>query len=169
MNNKCIYLVEGACERQLIDALKAEPSKLIPGNVIIHNVVQKSIPKAYIASFGRNAYVTMVFDTDIAQTTILKENISLLKKHCAGVKLVYLAQVLNLEDELARATDVKNAANLTKSPNVRTFKSDFIRMKVKDCRNALERHHLDMKVLWTKKPPAPFDFFEQNGSFIKTL
>ena len=88
MNNKCFYLVEGACERQLINALKAEPSRLIPGSVIVHNVVQETIPKAYVVSFGRNSFVTMVFDTDTARTDILKENITLLKKHCAGVRLV---------------------------------------------------------------------------------
>jgi len=36
MNNKCFYLMEGACERQLICALKTEPSKLIPGTIIVH-------------------------------------------------------------------------------------------------------------------------------------
>lgn len=109
------------------------------------------------------------FDTDIPQTDILKENISLLKKHCTGVRMIYLAQVQNFEDEIVRATDVKSAADLTRSPNVRTFKSDFVRMKPKECRSALERHHLDVKVLWTKKPPSPFAFFEQNGHCIKTL
>ncbi len=169
MNNKCFYLVEGACERQLINALKSEPSKLIPGAIIVHNVVQKKIPKAYVVSFGRNSFVSLVFDTDIPQTDILRENISLLKKHCTGVRIIYLAQVQNFEDEIVRATDVKSAADLTRSPNVRTFKSDFVRMKLKDCRSALERHHLDVKVLWTKKPPSPFAFFEQNGHCIKTL
>ena len=43
MNNKCFYLVEGACERQLINALKAEPSRLILWSIIVHNVVQKTI------------------------------------------------------------------------------------------------------------------------------
>ena len=74
--------------------------------MIVHNVVQKTIHKAYVASFGRNSFVTMAFDTDIPQTDILKENISLLKKHCTGVRLIYLAQVLNFEDEITRATDV---------------------------------------------------------------
>ena len=72
MNNKCFYLVEGACERQLINALKTEPARLIPGSIIVHNVVQKTIPKAYVASFGRNSFVTLVFDTDIPQNGISK-------------------------------------------------------------------------------------------------
>lgn len=169
MNNKCFYLVEGACERQLINALKTEPARLIPGSIIVHNVVQKTIPKAYVASFGRNSFVTLVFDTDIPQNGILKENISLLKKYCAGVRLIFLAQVLNFEDEITRATDVKSAADLTRSPNVRTFKSDFVRMKTNDCRNMLERHHLEVEKLWTKQPPAPFDIYEQNGRNIKTI
>ena len=125
------------------------------------------IPKAYVASFGRNSFVTLIFDTDIPQTDILRENISLLKKHCTGVRVIYLAQVQNFEDEIVRATDVKSAADLTRSPNVRTFKSDFVRMKAKECRSALERHHLDVKILWAKKPLPPFDFFEQNGHCIK--
>ncbi len=83
--------------------------------------------------------------------------------------MIFLAQVLNFEDEITRATDVKSAADLTRSPNVRTFKSDFVRMKTKDCRNMLERHHLEVEKLWTKQPPAPFDIYEQNGRNIKTI
>ena len=59
-------------------------------NIIVHNVVQKMIPKAYVASFGRNSFVTLVIDTDIPQTDILKENISLLKKHCTGVRIAWI-------------------------------------------------------------------------------
>ena len=39
MNYKrCVYFVEGPCEKQLIDALKAEPRLLTPGKVHVHNV-----------------------------------------------------------------------------------------------------------------------------------
>lgn len=40
MNYKrCMYFVEGDCEEQLINALKLEPRRLIPGKVKVHNVI----------------------------------------------------------------------------------------------------------------------------------
>ena len=45
---KCIYFVEGACEKQLIDALKAEPRQLTPGKVLVHNIIQEEIPRREI-------------------------------------------------------------------------------------------------------------------------
>ena len=33
MNSKCIYFVEGECEKQLINALKISPEILTPGKV----------------------------------------------------------------------------------------------------------------------------------------
>jgi len=42
---KCVYYVEGSCEEQLVNALKLEPRKLIPGKVKVHNIVQDEIPR----------------------------------------------------------------------------------------------------------------------------
>ena len=54
----------------------------------------------------------------------------------------FFPQVLNLEDELVRCTDVRTAMELTKSGSVKNFKTDFCKMKAKDCRSMLERHKL---------------------------
>ena len=54
----------------------------------------------------------------------------------------FFPQVLNLEDELVRCTDVRTAMELTKSGRVKNFKTDFCKMKAKDCRSMLERHKL---------------------------
>ncbi len=43
----------------------------------------------------------------------------------------------------------------------------FVEGKCEECRNALERHHIDVNVLWTKNPPSKFSFVEQNGKVIK--
>lgn len=59
------------------------------------------------------------------------------------------------------------AQELTKSKSVSGFKNDFCRLKVEECRNVLERHHIDVSVLWTKTPPEKFSFVEQNGESIK--
>ena len=81
----------------------------------------------------------------------------------------FFPQVLNLEDELVRCTDVRTAMELTKSGSVKNFKTDFCKMKAKDCRSMLERHKLDYTRLWMTKTPEAFSFVENNSSRIKTL
>ena len=81
----------------------------------------------------------------------------------------FFPQVLNLEDELVRCTDVRTAMELTKSGSVKNFKTDFCKMKAKDCRSMLERHKLDYAHLWMTKTPETFNFVENNSFQIKTL
>lgn len=94
-------------------------------------------------------------------------SIDYLKKYVLQVKIVNLAQVMNFEDEIARATDVKKAQDLTKSLSVSEFKKAFCKFKVEECRNALNRHHLDISQLWSKTPPDKFSFVKQDGDLIK--
>ena len=164
---KCLYFVEGKCEEQLINALKAEPRLITPGKVNVLNVVTDVIPRREVNMIKAGTTVVFVFDTDVEKTDLLLKNISYVNKYASQVKVVMLAQVLNFEDEIVRATDVKKAQEFTKSNSVSAFKSDFCRMKVEECRKALERHHIDVTVLWTKKPSGKFSFIEQNGEAIK--
>lgn len=167
MVSKCIYYVEGPCEQQLISALKEAPEKLIPGKVKVFNVVQNLIPKSQILSIQAGTTVALVFDTDVPQSAALKKNLELLARYCGRLKIVFLPQVLNLEEELVRCTDVKTILELTKSGSVKNFKTDFCKMRTKDCRSMLDRHRLDCGRLWMTKVPATFDFVDNNGSQIK--
>lgn len=164
---KCIYYVEGPCEQQLISALKEAPEKLIPGKIKVFNVVQNLIPKSQMLSIQAGTTVVLVFDTDVSQTLNLKKNLELLERYCGKLKIVFLPQVLNLEEELVRCTNVKIVTELTKSGSVKNFKTDFCKMKVKDCRSMLERHQLSIARLWMTKAPDAFDFTENNGDSIK--
>lgn len=164
---KCLYFVEGKCEAQLINALKIEPRQLTPGKVTVFNVINNEIPRREVNMIKAGTTVVFVFDTDVQKTDILIKNINYIKKYVSQIKVVLLAQVLNFEDEISRATDVTKAQELTKSKSVSGFKNDFCRLKVEECRNALERHHIDVSVLWTKTPPEKFSFVEQNGESIK--
>lgn len=166
---KCIYYVEGPCEQQLISALKEAPEKLIPGKIKVFNVVQNLIPKSQMLSIQAGTTVVLVFDTDVSQTLNLKKNLELLERYCGKLKIVFLPQVLNLEEELVRCTNVKIVTELTKSGSVKNFKTDFCKMKVKDCRSMLERHQLSIAWLWMTKTPDAFDFTENNGDSIKLL
>lgn len=166
---KCIYYVEGPCEQQLISALKEAPEKLIPGKIKVFNVVQNLIPKSQMLSIQAGTTVVLVFDTDVSQTLNLKKNLELLERYCGKLKIVFLPQVLNLEEELVRCTNVKIVTELTKSGSVKNFKTDFCKMKVKDCRSMLGRHQLSIARLWMTKTPDAFDFTENNGDSIKLL
>lgn len=167
MNSKCIYYVEGPCEQQLIAALKESPAKLVPGKVKIFNVVQNLIPKSQMLSIQAGTIVILVFDTDVPVTANLQKNLELLRRYCRKLRIVFLPQVLNLEDELTRCTDVKSVTELTKSNSIRNFKTDFCKLKVKDCRAMLERHGLDVTKLWTTTVPSAFSFIEGNSNQAK--
>ena len=168
MNYKrCVYFVEGPCEEKLINALKAEPRLLTPGKVNVYNVIQDELPRRVVSMIQAGTMVVLVFDTDVIKTDILQKNIDHLKKYASQVKVINLAQVINFEDEIARATDVKKAQDLTKSRSVSEFKTAFCKFKDEECRNALNRHHLDVSQLWIKSPPEEFSFVKQGGDSIK--
>ena len=162
MNKKCIYFVEGSCEKQLIDALKQQPAKLIPGKVKILNPVQRRLSKSVLLTIDPGSIVVFVYDTDKPEVEILHENIALLANLCVNIKVVHLMQVLTIEDELVRSTDVKSAPELTKSRGTSAFKSDFCRLTPQSCRTLLDRHHLNADKLWNTPSPAPYNRISRN-------
>ena len=166
-NNRCIYYVEGSCEEKLVKALKLEPAKLNPGKVKVFNVIQNIIPNSVLMTIHPNTYVVLAFDTDKTDTEILKKNVENIRKYCKSVKIVYLPQVLNFEDEIKRCCNLKDAKYLTKSKSHKDFKSDFCKMKNQDCRNALERNNLDINRLWSENVPSQYSFVERNAQAIK--
>lgn len=112
--------------------------------------------------------MALVFDTDVTiNLDVVKKNIENIKKYCRGVKIIYLLQVKNLEDELVRCTDVKTVMELTKSKSLSNFKTDFRKMKDEQCRNTLDRHKIDIDRIWTTKAPDEFKFAERNSGLVK--
>lgn len=167
--NNCTYFVEGKCEEKLLEALKLRPSKMKPGKVKVYNVLQNSLQKSILMTIRPKTTVALVFDTDIDETDILKENIRSLKKYCRNIKIVYLPQVRNFEDELERCCNLKSITDLTCSKSRKDFKKDFCRMKEQDCRNALERHNFNHRLMWSKKVPEQFSFLTVNYEQIKII
>ena len=165
MKNNCICFVEGQCETKLIEALKEEPQRLRPGKIKVWNLIKNEIPSSILLTIKEGTVVVLVFDTDVLQTDKLKKNIQNLKTHCKKINIVYLVQVLNLEDELVRCTDVSKVQDLTNSNSKREFKRDFCAMT--NCRQLLERHHLDVEKLWNSRYPAAFEFLLNNCSEVK--
>ena len=96
-----------------------------------------------------------------------KKNLELLKRYYGKPHIVFLPQVLNLEDGLVHCKDVKSAVELTQSKGIRTFKTDFCKLKPKECRAMRERHGLKTEQLWVAKAPEVFSFAESNSDKIK--
>jgi hypothetical protein len=169
MNSKCIYFVEGECEKQLINALKISPEILTPGKVKVYNVKQNLIPKSQLLAIQPRTKVALVFDTDVEDRKALDKNLEMLRKYCSNVTVINMMQVLDFEDEIVRSTDVSKAQELTKSRSVSNFKTDFCRMKVNDCRSLLERHQLDIVKMWTTEPPETFKDLEQDVAKVLVI
>ena len=168
-NNRCIYYVEGECERQLINALKMSPEVLMPGKVKVYNVIQNLIPKSQLLSIQPRTTVALVYDTDVKDRKNLDKNVELIKKYTWNVIVINMMQVLDFEDEIEKSTDVKTAKDLTKSKSVSNFKTDFCKMKAEECRNLLERHNFDINEIWASDPPAAFKDLEQGVSKVICL
>ncbi len=168
MNAKCIYFAEGDCEAQLLNALKRHPERILPGKVRVFNVIQNLIPGSQLLTLQPGMTVVFVFDTDTGRTERLRQNIARVQRYCR-VRLLTVAQVLNLEDELVRCTDAHEAEDLTHSRSRRNFKTDFCQMKPEDCAAMLDRHRLDMDRLWAKDPPAEYGFLSQDGHIVKKM
>lgn len=167
MNKNCLYYAEGENDLKLLNSLKINPARITPGKTKKLNVIQNLIPKSVLISIKPGTTVAFTFDTDVMNTDILKKNISNIKKYCQKVKIVYLMQVKNLEDELIRCTDINNIQELTRSRSLNNYKSDFNKMSDKDCRNLLERHKINVNKLWSSIPPSRFNFLPANSDEIK--
>ena len=161
----CTYFVEGECEQKLLNAIKTAPSLVQPGKLRVFNVIQDLLSKSHLYSI-KEGLIVFVFDSDVRETNRLKQNIDIVKKICPSktIKLVFLVQVMNLEDELVRATNIKKIAELTNSKSEKDFKSDFIALK--DCRGAIVRHDFDIRKMWNQTIPAPFNFVEQGRADV---
>ena len=165
MSKKVIYLVEGDCEKTLINALKESPSMLKPGKIYIHNPVSTILTKGLIMTFAPTSDIVLVFDTDVDETKILKENISRLIKYNASYKIITIPQVKNFEDEIFRATNVSTPTELTNSKSLSDFKRDFI--NVGNCRQLLSKHRFNINDLWIKTPTNLFSDIKQMSNMIK--
>lgn len=165
MKNNVIYFVEGKCEVTLLQALKENPQKILPGQIREFNLIQQVIPNSILMMIRPGTKVVFVFDTDVPVTQYLRSNINLVKKTCTKVEIIFLPQVRNLEDELERCTDVSRVSDLTQSASKKDFKRDFCTKK--NCRAILDRHNLDVSKLWMTTPPKEFSFVSSNGNKIK--
>ena len=158
------YFVEGKCEKKLIETLK-EHSLIVPGKVEIHNVTQEEITELKLRPLSEGTTIIFVFDTDIPDTKILKENIQIINNNNRFNVLWTVLQVKNLEDEIVRSTDIKLIRELLPSKSTKDFKSDFI--KEKNLYSKLQAKKFDYSKLWITEPDKNYSFVKNDGNKVK--
>ena len=158
------YFVEGDTEKKIIEEFKKEQSLIVSGTVNKFNVIEKIIPNAAITNLRSNTIAILVFDTDKKVVSILQENIIRLKR-CKNIKEIWcVMQVDNLEDELIRATDVKQIKDLIGCRSNKDFKRDFLREKRLMIK--LRNHHFQIDKMWVTDPSEEYKMFQNDGKRI---
>ena len=157
------YFVEGDDEKKLLNTLKLQLECIASGKVDILNVVQERISTAKVRTLKSDTIVVLVYDTDVANTTILKSNIkiSIMPSYIGK----FIPQVYNLEDELLRSCNIKSISALFGSSGTSNFKRDF-----KNCTNLdskLQQNNFDVTLLWNKIPANDFSVFGNDSKNIK--
>ena len=165
MKNRYLYLVEGDDELALIKALKESPAMIRQGRVTKFDPTKDKLTPNRMINISPNMVVVFIFDTDINNSNILKFNIDMLKKYVSGVKIILVPQVLNIEDELERSTNIRKAQELTNSKSLSNFKTDFA--SATNLRLLLMKHQFDINKLWILSPIGPFSDCKQESDKIK--
>lgn len=162
-NNFC-YLVEGQCERKIIDTLKSN-NLICAGKIIVLNVVQELVTDLFLRTIKPNTTIILVFDTDKPDVGILSKNLSTLNKSKQVKDVLCVLQVRNLEDELSRSTGVSDLKRITGSKSNKDFKTDLIREK--KLYEKLNKNRFNIKTMWSQNPPEEYIQFKNDGYKIK--
>ena len=159
------YYVEGENEEKVVNTLKSELRYIQPGKVSVFDVVKKHMTKNRLMRLKQGTVVVLVFDTDTDSAEILKENIALIKKQKAIKKLICITQVKNLEDELVRSCEIRNARELTGSRSITDYKRDL--NSEKNLGAKLVSRMFDIDKFWSKEPEGVFRSITNDAKMIK--
>lgn len=147
---KSIYLVEGENEKKIVQMLITDFRFIRPGKVYVMNILQKKITKARAATWGENVSVILIFDTDVNRTGIFDQNLAMLKKLSNVRETLFVPQVLNLEDELIRASAIKHIREITKSRTDEEWKGDLL--KRTNLKKRFAEINFNMDKFWNTAP-----------------
>lgn len=159
------FYVEGEGEKKIIETLKKDMSLIVSGKVEVLNVVQHEIKNARLMTLKKGTNVVLVYDTDVCNTDILDKNIKLLKSNNRIKRIICIPQVLNLEDELIRATTMRKVTDLLNSKTLTDYKRDLLKCSNLD--KKLYDKEFDISKFWNEKPPAKFSRYGNDSALIK--
>ena len=159
------YYVEGEDEKNLLNVLKREFQCIESGRVDKFNAIQERFTVLRIRPLRQNTVVVLVYDTDVAKTDILRQNIDFLKDQSAIKKVLCVPQVKNLEEELLRSCQIRKIEELTGSCTKKDYKREFIQCTNLGAR--LKQYGFDIANFWSSIPAEPFHVFGNDSAGIK--
>lgn len=164
-NNRFYYLVEGECEKKMVEVFKDQKDLIISGKVLPFNVIQEHITPAFLRTIPENTTVVLIFDTDTNNVSILEANIQVLSRNKHIKNVWCITQVNNLEDELLRSTNVSEVKLLTGSKSNKEYKHDLITEK--RLYEKLKNHDFDFSRFWSTSPTGLFASYNNQSIKIK--
>lgn len=159
------YYVEGEDEKCILEVLKRDFGCIASGKIDKFNMIQNRFTVARIRPLKQGTIVVLVYDTDVENTEILRQNIDFLRKQSGVGDVICIPQVKNLEDELLFACQIKSIEELTHSRTKTNYKRDLI-----NCTNLAERLkkcNFDISKLWCRVPMNKFQEFGNDADEIK--
>lgn len=168
MKNKGFYhyYVEGPDEKKIVNTLKTDLQKIIPGKVDVFNVVQEKLTNSMVRTLKPRTTVILVFDVDAGNVDILKYNLDFLRKQKPFVKeVVCITQIMNLEEELVRSCEIGSVLELTRSRSRKDYKHDLVRITNLDRR--LEECGFDIAKFWARQPDNQYKDIQNASDKIK--
>lgn len=159
------YYVEGDDDRKVVNTLKTDFRRILPGRVETFNVIDKTLNKNHLMSLKKGTTIILVFDTDTGNVDILNKNISFLKKQSIVKDVICIPQIDNLEDELVRSTSIKEIKELTKSSSNNEFKKDVLH--ITNLKKRMEECSFDFSKFWSCQPKNEYKHIINEADKIK--
>lgn len=149
-NNPVQYFVEGETEKAFIEQIKNK--YVLSGKIDVLNILQNEIKNSRLISIKPNTTIILIFDTDVQKKELLNrlaQNIKILKASKHIKEVVVISQVLNFEDELVYATNIKSIEKFIPNCTKKEFKGKFIKLG-SNMVAMLEKQDFDADKLWSR-------------------
>ena len=149
-NNPVQYFVEGKTEKAFIEQIKNQ--YVLSGKINVLNILQNEIKNSRLISIKPNTTIILIFDTDVQKKELLNrlaQNIKILKASKHIKEIIVIPQVLNFEDELVYATNIKSIEKFIPNCTKKEFKSKFIKLG-SNMVAMLEKQGFNTAKLWSR-------------------
>lgn len=169
MASSLVYFVEGPCEKALIKSFMFTKRKHFrPGKVEVFNFINERLSKQKARSINERMSVAIVFDTDVAKTDLLDENIKVLKtvSQLDDERIFLVPSIKTFEDEIMYSCiKLKTIHDLFKTKSISEFKKKFINHS--DLVSKLEEVGFDFNLIWSRDAKPPFSKYKNSSKKIK--
>lgn len=156
-NSIYCYVVEGPCERNLIQSIKNK--YLLSGSIKIKNVLTEELTDNFMRVLSPNTICVLIFDSDVflnkgpeipkIDKKVILKNIKNIRNSQNVKEVIVICQTKNLEEELIFSTTLKKWQDFFDEKHLEEHKKRF-----SNCRNLLqilERNNFDVSKIWSRE------------------